>query len=64
MTAPSDLCHQPTTCPSWTGKHCGHEVLYGVGACWRRDGRPERPAGLSGDGWRSPFQYDEGEERE
>ena len=51
-------------CPSWTGKHCGHAVLYGTGACWRRDGRPERKAGLSGEGWRSPFQYEEWEVRE
>ena len=36
-------------CPSWTGKQCGHRVLYGPGACWRRDGRPERKAGLSGE---------------
>jgi hypothetical protein len=31
MTAPSDLCLTKPPCPSWTGKHCGHEVLYGVG---------------------------------
>ena len=56
-------CTTPKPCPSWTGKQCGHEVLYGVGACWRRDGRPERKAGLSGEGWMSPFQYAENEER-
>lgn len=50
-------------CPSHTGKLCGHQVLYGTSACWRRDGRPERKAGLSGEGWRSPFQYAENEER-
>ena len=46
-------------CPSWTGKHCGHEVLYGPDACWRRDGRPERKAGLQNEV--SPFAG-EGEE--
>ena len=46
MTAPSDLCHTKPPCPSWTGKHCGHKVLYGEGACWRLDGRPERKVGL------------------
>ena len=51
-------------CPSWTGKQCGHKVLYGPDACWRRDGRPERKAGLSGEGWRSELQYEGGEERE
>lgn len=45
-------CAKPP-CPSWTGKHCGHEVLYGVGACWRRDGRPERKVGLQNE--TSPF---------
>lgn len=55
MTArePVTSCHG---CPPYTGKHCGHAVLYGPGACWRRDGRPERKAGLSGEGWRSPFE--------
>lgn len=53
-------CHTKA-CPCWTGKVCGHKVLYGPTACWRRDGRPERCAGLSGEGWRSPFQYEEGE---
>ena len=62
MTTP---CHTPTPCPLLLGKSgkCGHKVLYGPEACWRRDGRPERKAGLSGEGWRSPFQYAENEER-
>lgn len=61
---PCEPVTQCKGCPSWTGKHCGHQVLYGPDACWRRDGRPERKAGLSGDGRRSPFEYDEGEVRE
>lgn len=59
-----DLCTTPTLCPSAmdkSGTRCGHEVLYGVGACWRRDG-PERKAGLQGS--ESPFQWEEGEVRE
>lgn len=56
------MCLKPTVCPSWTGKHCGHAVLYGPGACWRRDGRWERCAGLDmGAGWRSPFEGGDGE---
>ena len=49
----SVICHNPTVCPSWTGKHCGHQVLYGPGACWRRDGRPEMCVGLENS--ESPF---------
>ena len=64
MTAQSDPVTSCAKCPSWTGKQCGHKVLYGTDACWRRDGRPERKAGLSGEGWRSPFQWEEGEVRE
>lgn len=45
MKGPSELCLKPDKCPMWTGKVCGHKVLYGVGACWRRDGRPERKVG-------------------
>ena len=62
MTTP---CHTPTPCPLLLGKTCtcGHQVLYGPGTCWRRDGRPERKVGLSGEGWMSPFQYAENEER-
>ena len=58
-------CHTPTPCPLLLGKSgkCGHKALYGPESCWRRDGRPERKAGLSGEGWRSPFQYAENEER-
>ena len=44
-----ELCHKPTLCPSALDKQadrCGHEVLYGESACWRRDGRPERCVGL------------------
>ena len=64
--AMTELCEKPTRCPSILGKDntgCGHRVLYGPTACWRRDGRPERKAGLSGEGWRIPFQYGENEER-
>lgn len=64
MTAQSDPVMSCAKCPSWTGKQCGHAVLYGPQACWRRDGRPERKAGLSGEGWRSPFRWEEGEVRE
>lgn len=49
-------------CPSHTGKHCGHAVLYGPGACWRRDGRPERKCGEQG--MVSPFAGEGGEECE
>ena len=57
-------CTKPTPCPLLLRPGtCGHQVLYGPEACWRRDGRPERKAGLSGEGWRSPFEYEEGEER-
>ena len=38
---------------------CSHQVLYGPDACWKRDGRPERKAGLQNE--RSPFAG-EGEE--
>ena len=58
----TELCDKPTRCPSLLGKDnssCGHKVLYGPQACWRRDGRPERPAGLQNE--RSPFAG-EGEE--
>ena len=51
MTTP---CHTPTRCPLLLGKGtCGHKVLYGPEACWRRDGRPERCAGLENE--KSPF---------
>lgn len=51
------LCLTKPPCPSWTVKQCGHAVLYGPGACWRRDGRPERCVGLDMvEGWRSPFE--------
>ena len=54
-------CHTPTPCPLLLGKSgkCGHKVLYGPQACWRRDGRPERKCGLENE--RSPFAG-EGEE--
>lgn len=62
MTTP---CHTPTPCPLLLGKGtCGHQVLYGPQACWRRDGRPERKAGLSGEGWKSPFENTESSEVE
>lgn len=54
-------CHTPTPCPMLLGKSgkCGHKVLYGPDACWRRDGRPERKCGLQDS--KSPFAG-EGEE--
>lgn len=56
------MCATKPPCPSWTDKHCGHAVLYGPDACWRRDGRWERCAGLDmGAGWRSPFEGGDGE---
>ena len=60
-----DLCTTPTPCPLLlkSGK-CGHQVLYGPDACWRRDGRPERCAGLSGEGGKSPFENTESSEVE
>ena len=66
MTAPCEHVTTCTTCPSALKKDgacCGHRVLYGPTACWRRDGRPERKAGLSGEGWRSPFEGKEEVER-
>ncbi len=54
--SPGDACRD---CNSWTGKHCGHAVLYGPGACWRRDGRPERKVGL--EGCESPYAETEQE---
>ena len=44
MTTP---CTTPTPCPMLIGKtgKCGHRVLYGPDACWRRDVRPERKCG-------------------
>jgi hypothetical protein len=57
------LCHTPTPCPLLLGKsdNCGHKVMHGQAACWRRDGRVERPRE---EGWVSPFEYEEGESRE
>ena len=52
----TELCEKPTRCPSLLGKDntgCGHKVLCGPQACWRRDGRPERKAGLQNE--ESPF---------
>lgn len=67
MTAPSETVPTCHGCPSALkkdGAGCGHRVLYGPAACWKRDGRPDRCVGLDmGEGWRSPFQYDEGEVR-
>ena len=40
-------CHTPTPCPLLLKSGtCGHQVFYGMEACWRRGGRPERKAGL------------------
>ena len=58
----SELCFKPTLCPSALDKaatRCGHKVLYGPTACWRRDGRPDRCVGLQDS--ESPFAG-EGEE--
>lgn len=59
MTTPSDICLTKPPCPSWTGKQCGHAVLYGPTACWRRDGRPERKSGLENS--ESPYAETEQE---
>lgn len=56
------MCDKPTRCQSLLGKDstgCGHKVLYGPQACWRRDGMPERKVGLQNEV--SPFAG-EGEE--
>ena len=55
-------CTKPTPCPMLLLKTgtCGHQVLYGMQACWRRDGRPERKAGLQNE--RSPFAGGDTEE--
>ena len=45
-------------CGCWTGKQCGNEVVEGRGRC-RHD---EKPVGL-GEGFVSPFEYEENEER-
>lgn len=58
MTAkPDTYC---ASCPLLLGKsdRCGHKVLYGMKACWRRDGVPNRPCGAGG---KSPFAYEPGE---
>ena len=54
-------CHTPTPCPLLLGKtgKCGHQVLYGPDACWRRDGRPERKVGLQNE----PSPYSGQEEK-
>lgn len=54
MPAPNP-CNTPTPCPSLLGKtgKCGHAVLYGVGACWKREGRHVRKVGLQNE--ESPF---------
>lgn len=59
---PYEMCHTPTPCPMWEKRkgYCGHQVMEGMQACWRRDGRVERKRD---EGWVSPFQYAEGEER-
>ena len=48
-------CMKPAPCPLLLGKSgkCGHQVLYGPQACWRRDGRPGRKCGLENE--TSPF---------
>lgn len=51
--ATGEPCTAPTRCPMHTGKTCGHKVLYGPQACWRRDGMPERKVGLQNE--ESPF---------
>ena len=45
-------------CPCWTGKVLGFEVVEGRGRCLH-DGKP---VGL-GEGFVSPFEYEENEER-
>ena len=61
------LCLTPDRCGSLLGEkeNCGHKVLYGPGACWRKFGNPGREIGEAhGAGWKSPFRHDEGEVRE
>lgn len=47
------------TCPCWTGKRCGFEAVEGRGKCRLVD----EVVGF-GEGWVSPFKWEEGEERE
>ena len=60
MAAQSDPVTSCAKCPSWTGKQCGHKVLYGPDACWRRDGMPERKCGEQD--MKSPFAGEGGGE--
>jgi hypothetical protein len=43
MPKTGEMCHTPTPCPMLLGKSgkCGHQVMHGQEACWRRDGRWE-----------------------
>lgn len=54
-----DMCRDCPSALTKSGTGCGHKVLYGPTACWLRDGRPERKAGLQDND--SPFAG-EGEE--
>ena len=50
------------TCSCWTGSRCGYKALRGDEWCLRTN--PGGTIGLPmGEGWRSPFQYAENEER-
>lgn len=66
MTAPREPLAKCHGCPSALtkdGSRCGYKALRGDEWCLR-----ENPGGTVGlpmdEGWRSPFQYDEGEVRE
>ena len=59
-----EMCMTPTPCPMLLSKgsdNCGHKVMHGQAACWRRYGRVER---VRDEGWVSPFEYQPGEPRE
>lgn len=66
MTAPAEPVTKCHGCPSALikdGSRCGYKVLRGGEWCLREN--PGGTIGLPmGEGWRSPFAYDEGEVRE
>lgn len=66
MTAPDEPVTNCHGCPSALtkdGSRCGYKALRGDDWCLREN--PGGTIGLPmGEGWRSPFQYDEGEVRE
>lgn len=64
-TTAQEMCMTPTKCPSLLDGNkggCGYKALRGDEWCLREN--PGGTIGLPmGEGWRSPFQCDEGEER-